>query len=130
MPKGIYNRNKKKEEVTGAGFVIPDQAGYDDDDDIVNELEQDASINKHEGSKYLRVIHSCLDGSAVRADIYEVLDAFNVTCPAVQHACSKLLASGQRGKGSVLDDLVGAKAAVERAIELERRRERCRNGKS
>jgi hypothetical protein len=128
MPRGTYDRKKKKEEVTGAGFVIPEQNG--DDDDIVNDLEYDASINKHEGSKYLRNVYSVRSDLFVEVDIYEVLEAFKVTCPAVQHACKKLLASGQRGKGSVLDDLVGAKAAIDRAVELERRRERRRNGKS
>jgi hypothetical protein len=144
MPKGIYDRSKarKKVESNGSEFVIPDQVGDDDDElvgpgvvtkedeDIVNELEQDASINKHEGSKYLRNVYSVRSDLFVEVDIYEILEAFKVTCPAVQHACKKLLASGQRGKGSVLEDLIGAKTAIERAIELERRRERRRNGKS
>ena len=35
----------------------------------------------HSGSKYLRQIH-LIDG---RADVYAVLDAFDVRCPARQH---------------------------------------------
>lgn len=77
----------------------------------------------HEGKKYLRTIYSAgggeKPGSTVLADVYAVLEAFGVTCPARQHAIKKLLATGQRGKGDELADLVGAKASIERAIELQ-----------
>lgn len=55
-------------------------------------------------------------------DVYDVLVAFNVTCPARQHAVKKLLCSGLRGKGSVEQDLREAAQAVERAIDLENER--------
>lgn len=54
-----------------------------------------------------------------RADVYAVLDAFAVTCPARQHAIKKLLCSGLRGKGSVLQDLQEARDAIDRAIQME-----------
>jgi len=77
-------------------------------------------ISEHEGSKYLRVVRDVLDPSkSVRIDIYEVLRAFNVMCPAIAHAVKKLLMPGQRGKGSKRADLVGALAAVNRAVQLE-----------
>lgn len=85
-------------------------------------------IQKHEGSKYLRRIHSAVSpDEQVLVDVYAVLEAFAVTCPARQHAIKKLLCAGVRGKGSELVDLVGAAAAVSRAIELESRRERCKS---
>jgi hypothetical protein len=68
------------------------------------------------GRKYLREVPCRLDG---KIDVYAVLDAFNVTCPARQHAIKKLLCSGIRGKGSVLQDLNEAKDAVVRAIQME-----------
>lgn len=78
------------------------------------------SISEHEGSKYLRVVRDVLDPSkSVRIDIYELLRAFDVTCPAIAHAVKKLLMPGQRGKGSKRADLVGALAAVNRAVQLE-----------
>ena len=78
-------------------------------------------ITKHEGNKYIREINSAVDNkAAVLVDVYAVLVAFNVTCPARQHAIKKLLCAGIRGKGNELDDLVGALAAVNRAIELQR----------
>jgi hypothetical protein len=88
-------------------------------------------IGQHEGRKYLRVIRpagqikvntaSGLVGLEV--DVYAVLEAFKVTCPARQHAVKKLLCSGGRGKGSELADLVGALAAVSRAVELQKLRD-------
>jgi hypothetical protein len=92
-----------------------------------------AKIEEHEGKKYLRTIWAVgdqvvcdpkLNRMGVQVDVYAVLIAFNVTCPARQHALKKLLCSGIRGKGSELDDLNGALAAVSRAIEIQRLRER------
>ena len=69
------------------------------------------------GSKYLRPITQYLfDGCA---DVYAVLLAFNVACPARAHAIKKLLCSGIRGKGSVKQDLEEARDAVTRAIQIE-----------
>ncbi len=82
-------------------------------------------IRHHAGSKYLRPIHSAtLDEGEVLADVYEVIEGFGVTCPALQHALKKLLCSGLRGKGSKLDDLREAAMSVSRAIQLQERRER------
>lgn len=64
------------------------------------------------GSKYLRPMRCLVEG---KADVYAVLDAFSVTCPARQHAVKKLLCSGIRGKGDVVQDLAEAMDAVERA---------------
>jgi hypothetical protein len=55
----------------------------------------------------------------VHIDVYDVLVAFNVTCPAVQHGVKKLLCAGLRGKGDRLQDLTEARQAIDRAIELE-----------
>lgn len=78
------------------------------------------SINEHEGKKYLRTIRAADGGGTVNVDVYAVLKAFNVTCPARAHAIKKLLCCGTRGKGDTVADLVGVLAAVNRAIELER----------
>lgn len=76
-------------------------------------------MSDHSGSKYLRTIQT-KDG---KVDVYAVLDAFGVTCPARQHAIKKLLCSGVRGKGDTLQDLREARDAVERSIELQTGRE-------
>lgn len=71
------------------------------------------------GSKYLRDVRCYVDG---KVDVYAVLEAFNVVCPARQHAIKKLLCSGIRGKGDAVQDLEEAKDAVERAIQMEKSR--------
>lgn len=80
------------------------------------------------GEKYLRKIMpvnqdaaNALETAGVvpKVDVYAVLVAFNVTCPARQHAIKKLLCSGLRGKGDVMQDLTEARDAITRAIEIE-----------
>ena len=55
-------------------------------------------------------------------DVYDVLNAFGVTCPAAQHAIKKLLMPDKRGPKSELDDLIEARASVDRAIDLAHER--------
>ena len=55
-------------------------------------------------------------------DVYDVLNAFAVTCPATQHAIKKLLMQGKRGHKSGIGDLLEARASVDRAIDLARER--------
>ena len=52
------------------------------------------------------------------ADVYDVLLAWNVTCPATQHAIKKLLCPGVRGHKGYTQDLQEALHAIYRAIEL------------
>lgn len=52
-------------------------------------------------------------------DVYDVLVAFNVTNPALQHAIKKLLKPGQRGHKDVVDDLSEASISIDRAIWIE-----------
>ncbi len=85
---------------------------------------QTTDIKNHEGKKYLRTIHSAVansDGNhdSIEIDVYCVIEAFDRACPAVQHALKKLLCTGLRGKGDGLADLIGARAAIDRAIELQ-----------
>lgn len=82
-------------------------------------------IYDHEGKKYLRRICGAgVDKGTIEVDVYCVLEAFGVTCPATQHTLKKLLCAGQRSKGNRLADLIGAEAAISRAIELEKIRQR------
>jgi hypothetical protein len=57
----------------------------------------------------------------VLVDVYDVLVAFNVTCPATAHAIKKLLCAGQRGAKGLQQDLIEVRPALERAIELAAR---------
>ncbi len=82
-------------------------------------IESTPSEFNRSGSKYLREAAQLVDG---KLDVYAVLDAFAVTCPARQHAIKKLLCSGLRGKGDVIQDLQEAGDAVARAIQMQRAR--------
>lgn len=79
---------------------------------------------EHAGKKYLRKIYSPIDGSSIYVDVYAVLEAFRVTCPARGHAIKKLLCAGLRGKGSELQDLDEAiNSCGPRILEMQRVRE-------
>lgn len=65
-------------------------------------------------TKYRRRIQDIDNPNAVVVDVYSVLEAFGVTCPARAHAIKKLLAAGVRGKGNEVSDLEEAKVAIER----------------
>lgn len=64
-------------------------------------------------NKYLRQI------KGVPVDVYDVLQAFGVMNPAVQHAVKKLLMPGTRGHKDMITDLREAQSSIIRAIELE-----------
>ena len=72
-------------------------------------------------SKYQREFIS-MDGKVFRADVYRVLKAFGVTCPALQHAVKKLLMPGQRGTKNELQDLTEALLSVSEAIAMAQAR--------
>lgn len=75
-------------------------------------------MNYTEENKYHRTIHAVTGPATVTVDVYNVLSAFNVTCPATQHAIKKLLCAGLRGKGDKAQDLREAGEAIKRAQEL------------
>ena len=52
-------------------------------------------------------------------DVYDVLKAFDVVCPAMQHAIKKMLCSGQRGVKDSMRDKREAIDSINRSIELE-----------
>lgn len=73
-------------------------------------------------SKYDREIIG-LDGTEVTVDVYRVLDAFQVTDPAIQHALKKMLCTGLRGHKDYLTDLEDAIESLEKAKELRKQRD-------
>lgn len=68
-------------------------------------------------NKYHRTITG-IDGQRVTVDVYAVLVAFDVTCPAIAHAVKKLLAPGQRGHKDKGQDLREAVQSIERAAQM------------
>jgi len=55
----------------------------------------------------------------VWVDVYDVLQAFSVTCPAMAHGIKKCLAPGQRGVKDSIQDKNEAVASINRSIEME-----------
>jgi len=94
------------------GSVLPLFKSIIGGDEFYISLEDVEKIG--DTNKYVRTIHG------VEVDVYDVLVAWNVTCPATQHAIKKLLMPGQRGSKDKLQDLEEAKQAIERAIELNK----------
>ena len=84
--------------------------------------EQPPAPNPDRGSKYHRTITQTLLGEthscSIVVDVYDVLQAFGVTCPALQHAVKKLLCAGLRGAKSATQDISEAANSCRRAIEL------------
>ena len=64
-------------------------------------------------NKYQRIVPS------TTIDVYDVLTAWNVTNPAIQHAIKKLLQPGQRGHKTKSEDLQEALVSLQRAIQIE-----------
>ena len=78
---------------------------------------KEGRIANASSNKYERVIYDRY-GDSSHVDVYDVLQAFEVTCPATQHAIKKLLCSGLRGHKDAETDLLEAKESINRAIEL------------
>lgn len=70
---------------------------------------------KEYSNKYQREIKP-----GVFVDVYDVLKAFNVTDPCLQHAAKKVLAAGERGHKDRLEDLNDIVASANRAIEMHK----------
>ncbi len=73
-------------------------------------------------NKYIRRIAGS-DGRTVEIDVYDVLEAFNVRCPALQHLIKKALCAGIRGHKTARQDLIDISVSAQRAIELARGRD-------
>ena len=69
--------------------------------------------NPSRRNKYQRVIRS------ETVDVYDVLSAFNVTNPALQHLIKKALCAGLRGHKDKRTDMEEILSAAKRALELE-----------
>lgn len=70
-------------------------------------------------NKYIRKFQSIDSPQKFNGDVYTVLKAFDVACPATAHAIKKLLCAGLRGSKTRHDDLSEAVQAIQRAMEIE-----------
>ena len=82
-------------------------------DDTVLKFE-DVIIEETKVNKYKREIKKDM-----YIDVYDVLKAFEVSNPAIQHAVKNLLAGGKRGYKDITQDFEEAIVSIQRGIELE-----------
>jgi hypothetical protein len=75
--------------------------------------------------KYDRKIWDKYEDRHAVVDVYRVLDAFNVTCPATAHAVKKLLCAGIRGHKDMEQDLAEAAQSIEEARAMAKQRRRA-----
>lgn len=67
-------------------------------------------------TKYNHYIKDVSHLSAI--DVYRVLDLYEVTNPALQHAIKKLLCAGKRGEKDYRKDLKEALDSIDRALVM------------
>lgn len=67
-------------------------------------------------SKYHRVLNGCW------IDIYDILDVYEISNPADQHAIKKMVMPGDRGVKSAIQDRHEAIVSLRRAIQLDSRK--------
>lgn len=81
-----------------------------------------SKLNETPGEGIKSKYHKQIRSESV--DVYDVLVAFNVTCPAVAHAVKKLLMPGKRHAKTKVEDLTEAKDSIVRAIEIAKKKGR------
>jgi hypothetical protein len=81
--------------------------------EVPNPLKEQCAAHLLKENKYQVEI------KGVKADVYDVLKAFDITCPATQHAIKKLLKAGKRGYKDANQDLDEAIASLNRAKQLQ-----------
>lgn len=88
--------------------------------DVIGSNGNDGAVYREfrkKATKYHREIKS-----GVFVDVYDVLVAFNVANPALQHLIKKALAAGQRGHKDLLTDMQDIIDSAHRAMEIEKQR--------
>lgn len=100
------------------GIVNPRYIDFDEPFELVSApsiTELKGSIEKSR-NKYMREI-----APGVWIDVYDVLYAFEVTDPCLQHLIKKALAVGKRGFKDARQDLVDIRDSAVRALETHDR---------
>lgn len=93
-------------------------------DKAVSDITWDQKFENFKGTVYAQgpIMHYANDKykreikPGVFVDVYDVIDCFEVTSGALQHAIKKLLAAGKRGHKDYEQDLIDILSSVERAL--------------
>ena len=101
------------------GTYTPEKAGkMNDRGGIFYTSKPEKTELKKPKNKYHR------DLKGVTVDVYDVLKAFEVTDPALQHLIKKALCAGLRGHKNKEQDLQDILDSAMRAVELNKRNEK------
>lgn len=84
---------------------------------VMNAVQVTANQNKY--SKLIRGKDQEGNVASVYVDAYDVLTAWEVQNPALQHLIKKALQPGERGHKNMVEDLKDIIASAKRALELE-----------
>ena len=132
LPKGVYKLDEGDDSVSHPRYVnsvnlsrYTDGKNYHfctrpEDVMVSNTAEQVENIDK--GKKYLVTIRNRHTGESIQVDVYDVLEAFKITCSAMAHAIKKLLMAGKRGAKGFDKDCNEAINSVEQSKLLEKYR--------
>ncbi|UPT52998.1 hypothetical protein [Hafnia phage yong3] len=77
------------------------------------------TANQNKYSKLIRGKDQDGNVASVYVDVYDVLTAWEVQNPALQHLIKKALQPGERGHKNMVEDLKDIIASAKRALELE-----------
>ncbi|WPJ68507.1 hypothetical protein OMDBNIEC_00021 [Salmonella phage STP-SP5] len=117
---------KQASENTRSGLYYQPSSGIS-----ISNTFNDTIFTKYEPSKipmnkYQKIIYGKdQNGNVVKCivDVYDVLEAWKTTNPALQHLTKKALQPGERGHKSLVDDLKDIIASAQRALEIEQSKE-------
>lgn len=85
-------------------------------DSWANKEDWEVEIEKNDAPLTNKYQKRLRNGIAI--DVYDVLDAYAVENPAVQHAIKKMLCAGQRGYKDYEQDIEEAIASLQRAKDF------------
>lgn len=117
---------KQASEYTRSGVYHQPSSGIS-----ISNTFNGAVFTKYEPSKipmnkYQKIIYGKdQNGNVVKCivDVYDVLEAWKITNPALQHLIKKALQPGERGHKSLVEDLKDIIASAQRALEIEQSKE-------
>lgn len=115
---GVKYVNKENFEKHRDGFDYEfhlDPRDVPKDDEVVNIIDK--------GEKYLVTIRNRRTGETIQCDVYDVLEAFKITCSAMAHGLKKFLMAGKRGAKDFNKDCDEGINSVEQSKLLQKYRD-------
>jgi len=87
---------------------------------LIEEPVSEAPEPIDKGEKYLVTLRDRTTGDSIEGDVYDVLEAYKITCPSMAHAIKKLLLAGKRGAKGFDKDCDEGINSIEQSKLLEK----------